>query len=260
MHLTKRVFIFFIFLFSIISISCESTSEFENSYNTNNNRSSSSSRYKTDIDKYYKVLVESDKISDECKLGENEEPEIFYSDDIDTDLYTLRSWYYYPIGYAGLNGPASTVNNLESNAKKLCKRYGAKVALYTYEYTDTRSGWTQYGSYNIKRYDCSIYLFVPYEKSYIQKPKIGIEYRDLDSSDRLKAKRNTGAYITVVYEKSAAFYANLARGDIIIEINGIEILDSDTVFLATFMLEKDNQVVIKYLRNDKENTIAFKIF
>lgn len=243
----KKFLLLSFFLISIIFTSCESTSGFGNPYST-------------DIDEYYRVLKKSYEIPDECKLGTDEEPKIYYSNNLDADLYSLRSWYYYPIGYAGVNGPASTVNKLESNAKKLCKRYGAKVALYSYEYTDTRSGWTQYGSYDIKRYDCSIYLFVPYEKSYIQMPKIGIEWRDLDSSDRLAAQRNTGAYITLVYEKSAAFYANLAKGDIIIEINGIEILDANSVHTATLFLTEGSPVTIKYLRYGRENTVSFNIY
>lgn len=242
----KNLLLSFIFI-SILFTSCESTSGLGNPNST-------------DIDEYYRVLKESYEIPEECKLGLDEEPKIYYSDNVDSDLYSLRSWYYYPIGYASLNGPVSTVNKLESNAKKLCKRYGAKVALYSYEYTDTRSGWTQYGSYNIKRYDCSIWLFVPYEKSYIQMPKMGIEWRDLNTSDRLSAQRNTGAYISLVYEKSAAFYANLAKGDIIIEINGIEIIDSSSIHVATLGLTSGSPVTIKYLRYGRENTASFNIY
>ena len=215
---------------------------------------------RTDIDEFYHVIKATSEIPEECRLLPEEEPKIFYASDIDSDFYQLQSLYYYPIGYAGWNGASESVNNIEKNAKKLCRRYGAKVALYSYAYTDTRSGWTQYGSYAIKRYDCTLYLFAPYEQSYVQTPKIGIEWRDLNPSDRLAAQRNTGAYIAVVYEKSPAFYANLAKGDIITEINGVQILDSDSVFTATMFLVAGSPVTMKYLRNGVEKLVSFNVY
>ena len=144
--------------------------------------------------------------------------------------------------------------------RNYAEEYGAKVALYSYAYTDTRSSWTQYGSYAIKRYDCTLYLFAPYEQSYVQTPKIGIEWRDLNPSDRLAAQRNTGAYIAVVYEKSPAFYANLAKGDIITEINGIQIIDSGSVHSATRLLTTGSPVTMKYLRNGVEKSASFNVY
>lgn len=216
--------------------------------------------YQTDIDNFYHVIKSTDEIPEECRLLPEKEPEIYYASDFASDVYLLRSLYYYPIGYASWNGATESVNNIEKNAKKLCKKYGAKVALYSYVYTDTSNGWTQYGSYAIKRYDCILYLFAPYEKSYIQMPKIGIEWRNLNSSDRLASQRNTGAYISVIYEKSPAFYANLSRGDIITEINGIQIIDSDSVFSATMFLTVGSLVTIKYLRNGVEKTTSFTVY
>lgn len=238
---------FIIFLLSFVFISCETTGSL-----VDPNR--------TDIDEFYKVLVTSENIPEECKLGTEESPKIYYTNDFESDLYFLQSNYYYVIGYAGWNGTAESVNNLEKNAEKLCKRYGAKVALYSYEFTDTRNGWTQYGSYSIKRYDCNIYLFVPYTRSYIEMPKVGIEWRDLNSSDRLAIKRNTGAYISIVYEKSPAFYANLTKGDIIIDINGTPIIDSDSVYSVLNYLTLGSFVSIKYLRNGVEQVATFTIF
>lgn len=220
----------------------------------------SSNNTKTDIDEYYTVIKKSYEIPNECKLKPDEEPEIFFTNQFSTDFYTLQSYYFYPIGYTGWNGTAKGVNEMEQYAKKLCRRYGAKLALCSYEYTDTRSGWTQYGSYEIKRYDCNIYLFVLHERSYIQMPKIGIAWRDMNSAERLEAKRNTGAYISVVYEKSPAFYANLSRGDIIIEINGQPIFDGNSVHSATAYLTAGSLVNMKYLRNGQEHTSEFTIY
>ena len=236
----------FLLLFALVG--CETT-EGVSSYSN-----------RTDIDEFYKVVKSSNEILDECKLAADEEPKIYYTSDFESDLYFLQSNYYYVIGYARWNGAAKSVNKLKKNAEKLCKRYGAKVALYSYEYTDTRSGWTQYGSYAIKRYDCNIYLFVPYGKAYIQMPKIGIEWRDLNSSERLAIQRNTGAYISIVYEKSPAFYANISKGDSINEINGTQILDSSSVHFATMYLTAGSPVTLKYLRNGIEKSVSFTIY
>ena len=244
----KIIYMLTVFLLFIF-ISCETTELISSSYPN-----------KTDIDEFYKVLKPSSEIPTECKLATDEEPQIYYTNDFSSDLYYLQSNYYYAIGYAGWNGTTESVNKIEKNAQKLCKRYGAKIALYSYEYTDTRSGWTQYGSYAIKRYDCNIYLFVPYEKSYIQMPKIGIEWRDLNASDRLTIQKNTGAYISIVYEKSPAFYANLSKGDILTEINGVQILDSDSVFLASRFITFGSIVNIKYLRNGVEKITTFTVY
>lgn len=244
----RKILYTFCLLFLFVFISCETTEGI------------SSSSDKTDIDEFYKVLKPSIEIPEECKLAADEEPHIYYTNNFESDLYLLQSNYFYAIGYAGWNGTVEGVNKIEKYAEKLCKRYGAKVALYSYEYTDTRSGWTQYGSYAIKRYDCNIYLFVPYEKSYIQMPKIGIEWRDLNASDRLAIQRNTGAYISIVYEKSPAFYANLSKGDILIEINGTPILDSNSVHAATMYLTAGSIVTLKYLRNGIEKTASFTIY
>lgn len=246
----RKILNSFCLVFLFIFVSCETTEGVTSSSYSN----------RTDIDEFYKVLKPSSEIPAECKLAPDEEPKIYYTNDFSSDLYYLQSNYYYAIGYAGWNGTAESVNKIEKNAQKLCKRYGAKIALYSYEYTDTRSGWTQYGSYAIKRYDCNIYLFVPYEKSYIQMPKIGIEWRDLNASDRLSAQRNTGAYISIVYEKSPAFYANLSKGDILTEINGVQILDSDSVFLASRFITSGSVVNIKYLRNGVEKTATLTVY
>lgn len=96
---------------------------------------------------------------------------------------------------------------------------------------------------------------MPYEEAYIQTPKIGIEWCDLDSSDRLATQRNTGAYITLVYEKSPAFYANLAKGNIIIEI-----WDANSIHTATMLLTEGSPVTIIFLRYGRENTASFNVY
>lgn len=228
-------------LLSVLCLTaCESTSLFD--------------PYATDIDKFYDVIYPRYKIPEECILKEDENPEIFSSSDISADIYYLRSIYYYPIGVASWNGTAESVNDIRKNAEKLCRKYGATVALYDYEYTGTRNGWTQYGSYSIDRYDCDVWLFVSYEESYILQPKIGIEWRDLEPAERIAAKRNTGAYIGLIYHGSPAFYANLAKGDIIIAIDDTPIYNADSIHQVFKNLNVGDWITITYIRDGKEYT------
>ena len=63
----------------------------------------------------------------------------------------------------------------------------------------------------------------------LDRARVGLRVRDLDSSDRLSTKRNVGAYVSLVYDSTPAFYSNISRGDIISEINGITITSADQV-------------------------------
>lgn len=233
---------------------------------------------------FYDEWEPMDSISADCKLAENEEPKVFYSSDIASDIYYLRSNYYYIVGHSSWNGPAKG-DDLKKETVSKCKELGAKIALYTWNYTDTRNGTysvphTNYhsytdsngfmhsyttttystNSYSINRYDYDVYFFVPYDSWFIQMPKLGVVTRNLDSSDRMNLHRNTGAYISVVYENSPAFYVNLTKGDIITEINGKNILNSDDYY-ATAKNEKSGDVLhIVYFRNGEEHQVDVTIF
>lgn len=233
---------------------------------------------------FYDEWESVDLISSECKLAENEEPKVFYSSDIASDIYYLRSNYYYIVGHSSWNGPAKG-DDLKKETVSKCKELGAKIALYTWNYTDTRNGTysvphTNYhsytdsngyirsyttttystNSYSINRYDYDVYFFVPHESWFMAMPKLGVVVRDLDSDDRMNLHRNTGVYVGIVYENSPAFYVNLTKGDIITEINGKNILNSEDYY-ATAKNEKSGDVLhIVYFRNGEEHQVDVPIF
>ncbi|MDO5772810.1 MAG: PDZ domain-containing protein [Spirochaetales bacterium] len=265
----KTIFICSILLLSAMSlISCVST---------------------TNVAKFYTEVQSIESVPEDCRLAENEVPKVFYSDDIQSDLYFVRSNYFQVIGYSAWNGPdeigAGGEDCLQNEIVSFCKGKGAKAAIYSKRYTDTRNGvysvplvnnhyytdsngymrsysTTSFmtNSYSVNRYNYDVYFFVPYSQSYIKAPKIGIEFRNLDSADRIKLQRNTGICIDIVYENSPAFFANLSRGDVIIEINGTNILNTDTYLSVSSKLSANDSVEIKYIRNGKEEKSVFKIF
>jgi membrane-associated protease RseP (regulator of RpoE activity) len=61
------------------------------------------------------------------------------------------------------------------------------------------------------------------------KGRLGLMSKSLDLNDREKYKRNTGAIVSVVMDRSPAFYANLIPGDIVVEINNTQVDGSEQV-------------------------------
>ena len=80
---------------------------------------------------------------------------------------------------------------------------------------------TQYVPVTVHRYEyhASFWRIGP-------KPKLGIQMTDLPSEMRTRLERNTGALIVVVMNESPAFRANIIEGDVLLKINGEDILSS----------------------------------
>lgn len=215
----------------------------------------------TTVSDFYDSWLPSDYVDPESYLQEGEDPQIYYSTNINSDIYFLRSNYYWILGNSSYNGPAD--DSVESEIETLCRETGAKIAVYTTQYTDTRSGVTGYNgyvsSYSIRRYDYDIYLFVPMSvENILFLSRIGISYSDLSSSERLSARHNTGASIDIVYVDSPAFYANLAPGDIITEVNEEVIYDSDSLDSALASLPANQEATIKYIRDGYEQSVTLR--
>ena len=207
------------------------------------------------ISDFYKSNFSENELPSECYLQEGEEPKIYYSSDISNDINLLKSNYYQILGYSTFNGPAQG-DELTENVKNMCKLKKAKIGLYNYTYTDTRNGWTQYGSYSIKRYDYTVVLFGSLPFQYIQNQRSGFEVSDLDSNTRMLLQRNTGAVIDVLYDKSNAFYANVIRNDVLIEINGVPIGCASDYY--SFMKNyTGTSFIIKVIRNGRELVINY---
>ena len=210
------------------------------------------------IEDFYKSNFEENELSEECFLGENDEPKVYFSSNLDYDINFLKSNYYQILGYATYNGPSQ---DIDEHVRNMCKLKGALIGLYNYEYTDTRYGvYSRYSggvsSYNIRRYDYTVILFVSLPILYIQNQKSGFEVKDLDFNTRQNIQRNTGAIIDVVYNESNAFYANLIRNDVLIEINGQPIFTADDYYL--YMKNySGSSFNLKLIRNGREMEVSY---
>lgn len=210
---------------------------------------------------FYEEWVSPEMVAPECYLKDGEEPNVYYSNDIDSDLYYLRSNFYWIIGASGYNGPVDS--RIAWEVSHLCKQKRATVGVYSYGYTNTKYGVTTIGSrvtsYSVDRYDYSVYLLVPMsEEQILYYARVGLSYVDLDSSDRLAQRRNTGARISVVYEGCPAFYANLSRGDIIIAVNGQEVIDASSLDRLFQDCTSGEDIRVTYLRDGVEREVTLK--
>ena len=87
--------------------------------------------------------------------------------------------------------------------------------------------------------------------------RVGLSTRDLETSDRISLGQNTGAYVSIVYQDSPAFYANLAPGDIITEAYGVTIYDSASLDNIFNSLTSEDTIELKYVRNGIERECSF---
>jgi hypothetical protein len=219
---------------TLVLVSCATTSSFSNFYKP----------LRSPEERGYNVI----------RLNQDEEPRIILSNNLTNDLYDYLSRRYIILGKTSFNGPSEEFRN---DIKMQCKKIGATVALYSIEYTHTNHGSIFYegtgGAYSIRRYDYSVYYLV----AFIDDVGFGANLVDLDEQTRQQYRRNTGAFVHIVYVNTPAFYANIIRGDIIISINDNEILDSMDAFLIIDNFSKGEQVNIEVIRDYRIETIEF---
>ena len=251
---------------------------------------------------FYRPYYDVNAINEIEKLTPDEEPKVYTSNDLNKDIYTLRSRNYILLGYSSFNGGYQDLEN----AKKHAKNIGASVVLAKSKYTNTQTSTstlilpdnkttyhngtvssnsshsnvygqnigstsstgiysgssTTYGTKaipyttNQRRYDQQAYYFIKSTK----KLKFGLGNDDLPQNLRLKLQRNTGSIISIVFENSPAFYANLFPGDVIISIDGVNIINADhavKIMNSVPNNQKKSEFVI--LRDGKEKNISISL-
>lgn len=189
---------------------------------------------------YYESWSENVNFPESGFLQENEKPQIIVTSDVTSKIREISSQWYWCIGYSGFNGIKYDDLKIHEALENLCFEKKAKIAIYSRQYTDTRSGITSYpytnyhhdiygstytttsyltDTYSIDRYDYSAYFFIeiPDECKMLYAP--GFAAGTLTQQERDLYKHNTGVIILTVYENSSAYMANLLHGDIITKIN-----------------------------------------
>lgn len=217
---------------------------------------------------FYTSFFEEDYVFPEgCLLAEGEEPEVYYTYDLSSMNYSMLSNYYFCMGISTYNGPLD--NSLKDKVYNLCLEKGAKVGVYAYDYSYTKTGaYTStigrsvyLNTYSIPRYDYKILLYGKLPQTLIDYYSIvGISATDLSTTKQLETKCNTGAYILTVFNGTPAYYANLSSGDVIIKINNFDITsEADYTKVVNALAYSGEQLRITYVREGIEKNTILRI-
>lgn len=187
-------------------------------------------------------------------LAEGDEPIVRRGTaDLDADILAMRENGYLMVGYSNFNAANESDSNLVSQAR----RVRATHVIAYQEYTNTRSGSTPlvlpgvpqqqttyhsgsvYGSggyggysgtstttvpgqpmvtsipYNVRRYDFLATYWVRGVK-----PAFGIQIDRLSDETRQRLGTNRGCEVTIVVNDTNAYFADVLRGDVLVEVAG----------------------------------------
>ena len=90
---------------------------------------------------------------------------------------------------------------------------------------------------------------------------IGIEAQDLtvELADSFRLKNTQGALIAGIIKSSPAERAGLKAGDVLLEINGLKVIDGTSMLGLISELKPNKQAILKIARNQKEISIPIMI-
>jgi len=84
---------------------------------------------------FYRPYVDAKSLTDVALLEENQEPQVFGTDNFKRDIQILRSKGYIPVGYSSFNGGYEDTKNAAEQAKRI----GATIVLVSSQYTNTQT-------------------------------------------------------------------------------------------------------------------------
>lgn len=93
-----------------------------------------------------------------------------------------------------------------------------------------------------------------------RKLKFGLHSIDLPQDLRSSLERNTGVLIDIVFEDTPAFSANILPGDVLVEIDGIAILNAKHASEVMRSASPPNgECVLKLIRKGQGRTVVLKL-
>ena len=212
------------------------------------------------LDEFYIQNYSVDDLPKEIRDNQPEEPKLIggvtnpIEGDIDDVVYLRVSRDYYRImGYGRYTKDDCDYNmgfalwDKETSMKSL-----QKPVADVKEFCKAAGGYEIYCQHRITEGDFRYYVLTPFSNEEIAQWHLGMEVRDISIDERKILKRNTGAIVSVVYEKFPAFYGNLAKDDVITSINGIPINAASDFELVEKKLTSGENVIVIYYRNGIE--------
>lgn len=236
---------------------------------------------------FYKSYVDPTTLPDVQLLAPGQAPTIYSSNEMNRDVKILISKGFRPIGHSAFNGALEG----EQQASAQAVRVGAQVVLVKSDYTNTQTNTiplflpnntTTYGSGSVygsggsasyygsstaygtavvpitsqqRRFDQEAVYFVKSTK----RLKFGVFFADLTPEMRASIQRNMGAVIDIVMENSPAFTANVLPGDILIQIDGVDVRNAEHAAQLMDAAPPGGEIQISVLRNGEKKTIAIRL-
>ena len=121
---------------------------------------------------------------------------------------------------------------------------GGPVSIQGTATTTTYGTQTTYVPYTIHRSDYGAVFFIK------QKFSLGAFFRDLSDDERQRMQSNRGAVIRLIADDTPAFAADLLIGDVVVEIDGAPVMNSQAV--SRLLAERRGKaVVFSILRDNK---------
>jgi hypothetical protein len=219
-------------------------------------------------------------------LADNAEPEIVQvpAREVKQTALSLVSKGYMRIGHSSFNG---VMQNLD-DAKTQAKRLRALLVLVWSDYTATQTSTTPlympttsttYGSgtvtagstFGTYSESSTTYggTYVPVTRQYrlydqgamyfvkdTRKPRFGLGLINIPSETRKELGRNTGALVTVVFERTPAFYADIMVGDVVLAVGSKDVRDAEETLATMKATPLDAKVLkLKVLRTGVEREV-----
>jgi hypothetical protein len=92
-------------------------------------------------------------------------------------------------------------------------------------------------------------------KQDVSKMHLGVQFVPLSDDLRRKLERNTGVVIDIVVHGSPAFRANILEGDVVLKLNGADVVDVAT-FLSQLAQLGGQRITLDVLRGDQPRPIS----
>jgi len=210
---------------------------------------------------FYKSYIDASTPADVQYLEEGKTPTIYSSNDLNRDEKNLISKGYHPIGRSAFNGVLEGEEKVSAQAI----RVGAQVVLVKALYTDTQANLvpirlpdatTTYVTTHHRLFDQEAVYFAKATK----KLKYGVRLAELTPEIRATIQRNMGAVIDIVMENTAAFTANVIPGDILIQIDGVDVQNREHASqLMKDASPPDGVSQITVLRGGEKKIIAIRL-
>jgi S1-C subfamily serine protease len=207
--------------------------------------------------------------------------QVLHGNDPDQDFVSMAENGFALLGFANFNGPAARVGQALDQGQ----RVGATIVVLYGKYTGTvtgsvpivlpnqpitattsehgivsgpggtavysgtavttiSGGSTAYNiPYRVDRYDQFASFWAK-----AKPPILGVYSRDLDQAERSALQRNRGVVVTAVVKGSPAFASDILRGDILLQVEGTEVLDVNQMN-SLLLANAGRRVVIQVMRS-----------